>query len=436
MKYRGPFTCVVVLALLSPIFADDWPQFRGPDRTGISKETGLKKTWPQGGPPLVWTYANAGLGYSHPAVVGDRLYCMGAREGTEYLYALDLRASEGQNVKELWAAKIGPMFQWKEPGNSWNVGPSATPTVDGERVYALGGLGELICVEAATGKEIWRKNLPKEMAAEVNPIGGGPENLGWGFTWSPLVEGDQLICQPGGPQGLLAALDKKAGAVIWRSAEVKDQATYASPVVADIGGVRQYVVMTNAGIVGFAVKDGKRLWYYERKPEYSDCVIDSPIVHDGHVYATAGFGLGCDLVKVAREGEKFTATKVYQNKDLKNQNGGVVLFDNHIYGYSNKGRGWVCQEFKTGKIVWASKKLGSGSIIAAQGDLYCFGEDDGVMALVEANTKEWKEKSTFELPQKSKNNKSNGKLWTHPVIANGKLFLRDQELLFCYNIKE
>ena len=166
--------CAVVL----PAGAANWPQWRGPNRDDVAQETGLLKSWPKEGPPLLWTYTNAGIGYSGPAIVGDRLYLMGARDGTEYVFALDLH-SEGKTVKEIWSAKIGPLFTWK--ANDFNAGPSGTPTVDGELLYALGGQGQLVCVDTTTGSERWRKNLPVDLAAEVNPIGGGPAKTRLGF---------------------------------------------------------------------------------------------------------------------------------------------------------------------------------------------------------------------------------------------------------------
>lgn len=419
---------------LSSLFAADWPQFRGIQRDGISRETGLLKKWPDNGPPLVWTFDKAGVGYSGPAIVGDRLYMMGARGQSEFLFALDLKSAKGESVKELWSAQIGPLFTWK--GNSWNDGPSATPVVDGDRVYAMGGLGDLICVQAGSGKEVWRKNLPKDLGGAVNDIGGGAEKLGWGFTCSPLVDGGQLLCVPGGGQGTLAALDKKTGSVIWRSKELKDEATYSSPLVADIGGVRQYIEMTNAGVAGVAAKDGKLLWYYHRKDPYGDVVIPTPIVHDNLVY-TSVYGFGSDLVDVKGGGDKFAATPVYSNKTMLNQSGGMVLVGDHVYGYSEGKKSWTCQDFKKGTETWSERrKLGRGSVIAADGRLYCLGEDDGTVVLLEASPKAWTESGRFELPKKSDKRKPSGKVWTHPVIADGKLYLRDQELLFCFDVKE
>lgn len=421
------FLCAAVVQ--SP--AADWPQFRGPNRDGVSKETGLLKAWPTGGPPLAWTFDKAGAGYSGPAIVGDHLYLAGARGESEYVIALDTKAG-----KELWAAKIGPTFTWK--GNGWNAGPSATPTVGGGMVYALGGRGELVCVDAAKGGEVWRKSMPKDLAGEVNPIGGSPEKIGWGYTWSPLVDGDQVICTPGGPQGTLGALDKKTGKVLWRSKELTDQATYSSPVAAEIGGVRQYVQMTNAGVAGVAAKDGALLWYYKREEPYNDIVASTPLVRDNLVFISAAEG--CDLVKVAVDGAKFNAEKVYANNSLANFHGGMVLVGDDVYGASGAlgpRSKWVCLKVQDGKVAWANedRRLGKGSLTYADGNLYCYGEKQGLVVLAEASPRKWTPKGQFSLPQESKLRLDRGGYWTHPVVANGKLYLRDQELLFCYDVK-
>jgi len=424
--------CVVLL-----LIAADWPQYRGPQRDGVSRETGLMREWPQGGPKLLWTYADAGVGYSGPAVVGERLYMTGGRGDDEYVFALDLKDTDQGKVQQVWATKIGPLFTWK--GNSWNRGPNVAPTVDGDAVYALGGFGELVCVEAATGKERWRVNLPRDLRGEVNPIGGGldePTALGWGYASAPLVDGDRLICAPGGKAGLLAALDKKAGKVIWRSKEATDQASYSSPLVVEIGGIRQIVQVTNRGIVGIAATDGKPLWSYQRKPEFDDVVIATPIVRDNLVYATVGFGQGCDLIRLAPNGRRIGIEKVYSNKEVQNRDGGVVLVGEHLFGHSEQG-GWVCQELKTGKVVWSEPRaLGRGSVTCADGRLYCCAEKGGIVALVEPNTEGWKEAGRLKLPQESRNRLPSGALWTHPVIANGRLYIRDQELVFCYAVKK
>ena len=427
------FMCVLALTAC----ADDWPQFRGPQRDGISREKGLLKQWPEGGPRLLWTYSQAGVGYSGPAVVNEDVYFSGGRGDTEYVIALDIKNVTDKTVKEAWSTKIGPLFQWE--GNNWNRGPNATPTVSGDSLYALGGQGELVCVEVKTGKEKWRKNLPRDQGGEVNPIGGGamePTPLGWGYAGAPLVDGDHLICVPGGKKGLLAALDKATGDVVWQSKEVTDQASYSSPIAAEVGGVKQYIQVTNKGIVGVAAHDGKLLWSYHRDMPYDDVVIATPVFHDNLVFATVGFAQGCDLIKLIPGKGTIQVEKVFSNKSVENRDGGVVLVAGHLYGHS-ENKGWFCQEFKTGKIVWSERdKLGRGSITYADGNLYCCAEKGGVVALVEATPKGWNERSRFKLPRASTMRRPSGGLWTHPVIANGKLFIRDQEMLFCFDLKQ
>jgi outer membrane protein assembly factor BamB len=411
------------------VSAADWPQWRGPDRSGVSKETGLLKTWPKEGLSPVWTFKNAGAGYSGPAVVGGKVYLMGAREGTEYLLALDEKGSE------IWSAKIGPLFDFKS--NQWSAGPNATPTVDAGLVYGLGSQGDLICVEAAGGKEAWRKDLPKDMGAEVNPIGGGPEKMGWGYCWSPLVDGEQLVIVPGGPGGLMAALDKKTGKELWRSKDVPDQATYSSPVLLTVNGVRQYVQLTQDSVVGIAAKNGDLLWRYKRAEPFPDVVCPAPVVEGNRVFVTA-WGAGGELLEVVPEGDKFKATLVWSEKEISSIQGGVVLVDKYLYGFHAE-RAWECQDFASGKINWVSKRgsLGAGSLIAADGMLYCLAEKNGkgVVALLEANPEKYVEKGRFSLPEGSAIRKTRGGIWTHPVLSDGMLYLRDQEFLFCYKVK-
>jgi outer membrane protein assembly factor BamB len=409
--------------------AADWPQWRGPNRDNVSRETGLLQTWPKEGPKLLWTFTEAGVGYSGPAIVGNRLFLLGTRDDAEQVFAID--TSSG---KELWKAKIGPIFTFK--GNRWGDGPRSTASVDGGLIYALGGGGDLVCVEADTGKERWRKSMPGDLAGEVNPVGGGPEKIGWGYTWSPLVDGGHLICYPGGPQGAVAALDKKTGQVVWRSKELTEQATYSSPVVVEVEGIRQYVVQTQYGPAGVAAKDGKLLWFARRADEYPDIVAPTPVVRGNLIYVTAGEGGGCDLIKLTGAGGQVQAERVYSKKEIGNYHGGVLLVEDHVYGYHEK-RSWMCQKLETGEISWRSggRSLGVGSLTCADGRLYCLAEDSGTVALLAASPKGYQELGRFRLPQESKRRQPAGKVWTHPVVAGGRLYLRDQELLFCFDIK-
>jgi outer membrane protein assembly factor BamB len=388
----------------------DWPQWRGPNRDDVSKETGLMKSWPEGGPKKLWSFANAGNGYSGPAISGGKLFTLGTRENAEVLIALD--ANTG---KELWTAGMGPILE-----NGWGGGPRGTPTVDGDKVFALSGKGTLACVNIADGKVVWEKTMKS--------LGGGTP--GWGYTESVLVDGDQVVCTPGGSQGALAAFNKKTGDVLWRSTEFKDGAQYASIIPAKINGKDTYVQLTMQSIVGILSKDGKQLW---KSPfPGKTAVIPTPIVKDNFVYVAAGYGVGCKQIKVNADNSVET---VYENKVMKNHHGGVILVGEHLYGHS-EGPGWVCQNFKTGEEVWSHRGFGKGAVAYADGMLYCMDENGGNVVLAEASPAGWKEHSRFKLDPQSKIRNPQGRIWTHPVISNGKLYLRDQDLLHCYDIKQ
>jgi outer membrane protein assembly factor BamB len=387
----------------------DWPQWRGPDRTDISKETGLLKAWPAGGPKRVWLYENGGNAYSGPAIVAGKLYTMGTRDNAEILLALD--ANTG---KELWATPLGGILE-----NGWGGGPRSTPTFSGGQLFALSGKGHLACVNAADGKIVWQKKL--------TDLGGKVPS--WGYTESVLVDGDRVVCTPGGSQGALAAFNKKTGDVLWRSTEFTDGAQYSSIVPAKINGTDTYVQLTMQSIVGISPKDGKQLW----KAPFpgKTAVIPTPIVRDNFVYVAAGYGVGCKQIKINPDNSVET---VYENKVMKNHHGGVILLGEHLYGHAEPG--WTCQNFKTGEEVWNHRDFKKGAIAYADGMLYCLEEGSGNVALVEASPTGWKEHGRFTLDPQTKIRNPQGRIWVHPVISNGKLYLRDQDLIYCYDVKK
>jgi hypothetical protein len=408
--------CLVLSLLALPALAADWPQFRGPDRTDISKESGLLAEWPTDGPRLLWTYEAAGNGYSGPAVVGDKYLTMGSDGTNDFVLCLD--AASG---KKLWQTEVG---QRVNNSPQYGEGPRCTPTVDGDRLYALGDQGDLVCLELAGGKKVWEKSLVKDL--------GGTQPR-WDYCESPLVDGDRVVVTPGGSKGAIAALDKKTGDVVWRSKGFTDGAQYGSLMVGNAGGVKQYVQMTGSSVAGVAADDGRLLWRFERSGPIA--AVPSVILKDDFVFATSGYSAGCHLIKVTRVGDKFDAEKVYANGDMTNHHGGVVLVGDHLYGYSDKG-GWVCMEFATGKVAWSeNRKLDKGSLTCVNGMLYLYGQSKGKCVLIEASSAGWKEHGSFSIPKQSKIRSQRGGIWTHPVVANGRLFLRDQDLLFAFDVR-
>jgi outer membrane protein assembly factor BamB len=411
MKHSPSFALLLAFAVLSPgaLGASfDWPQWRGPDRTDVSRETGLLKTWPAGGPKRVWLFRNAGSGYSGPAIADGKLFTLGTRARNEILLALD--ANTGA---ELWTASLGGILN-----NNWGDGPRGTPAVDGDRVYALSGPGNLVCASVADGKILWRVTM--------RSLGG--EEPDWGYTESVLVDGNVVLCTPGGRRGAVAALDKMTGKVVWQSKGVTEPAHYSSIVPATINGVAQYVQRVEESVFGLSAADGKLLW--ETSFSGRTAVIPTPIVRGNEVYVTAGYGAGSKMVRIGRGNQ---VTEVYENKVMKNHHGGVVLVGDYLYGHGDPA--WVCQNFRTGEAVWRHGGFGKGAVSAADGMLYCLEERSGTVALVEASPAGWKEHGRLTLQPQSEIRSSEGAIWTHPVISNGKLYLRDQEFIYCYDVK-
>lgn len=389
------------------VVSADWPQWRGPHRDGISTETGLLTEWPEGGPPLVWKAGNLGGGYTTPSIAGGKIYGMGYRGDQEVVWVLDVK-----DGSEIWSTVVGPAY--REVG--YAEGPRATPTVDGDRIYTLGAAGNVTCLDAKTGKILWEKNYPKDF--------GGEMMSGWGFSESLLVDGGHLICTPGGKQGTVAALDKMTGERLWQSRDLTDQAAYASLLKVEIEGVPQYIVFTAEHVAGIAPADGTVLWQAERKGKTA--VIPTPVCKDNYVWVTSGYNVGCNLFKVTRSGSQFSAEEVYSNRDIKNHHGGAILLGDYVYASS--GPVIVCMNFLTGEVAWEERSVGKGSLGYADGHLYLRSEK-GPIALIKATPKAYSEKSRFDQPDRSDKN-----AWPHPIISDGRLYLRDQDILLSYDV--
>jgi outer membrane protein assembly factor BamB len=385
----------------------DWPQWQGQDRTAVSHETGLLQDWPKEGPPLLWKADNLGGGFSTPSVAAGRVFGMGFRGNDEVVWALDEKTGQ-----EVWSVKIADAN--RKVG--YSDGPRCTPTVDGDLLYVLGLGADLVCLKTADGAEVWRKNLRKDFNGSVG---------GWGYSESPLIDGDKLLCTPGGKKTTLAALNKKTGDTIWTGVVPQgDQAHYSSIIAADVDGKRQYIQFLGGGVVGLS-DDGKFLWRYN-KPHNGTANCSTPLYRDGYVFAASSYGTGGGLAKLTRDGDDVKAEEVYFTKNMKNHHGGMVLLGDYLYG-SDEGR-LTCLEFKTGKVCWAEGKAGKGSIAYADERLY-YRNEGGPVILVEANPEKYVEHGRFTPPRTGK------PAWPHPVLANGKLLIRDQQYLYCYDVK-
>jgi len=414
--------------LLPTVSADDWPQWQGPDRTAVSKETGLLQEWPKEGPPLVRKGTGLGKGMGGIAVSHGRIFTTGDDDkNTAWLHAF--KESDGSHI---WSAKIGP---GGNPGNIFKpFGPRATPTVDGDRLFILSQAGDLVCFTTDDGKEVWRVNYIQDFGG-INPV--------WGFSESPLLDGNMLICTPGGEDAVLMALAKRNGKPLWKCKVPEGPtgnrgflgtsgAAYASPIAIDCDGVHQYVQLTATTLVGVAATDGQLLWRYDHPSNTHRINCTTPIYHDGIVYASSAYDAGGGAVKLSKEASgAFTAKEVFFTPRLKNHHGGMIIVDDCLYGAAggNEGGFMVCLDLATGNLNWAERRAPKGSLIMADQRLYLRSER-GELILIEPNRDRYIERGRFEQPDRSRET-----AWTHPVIANGKMYVRDQDVLFCYDVK-
>ncbi|HEX9002764.1 MAG TPA: PQQ-binding-like beta-propeller repeat protein [Blastocatellia bacterium] len=390
----------------APSVVGDWPQWRGAERNGLSKETGLLKLWPESGPKANWTISSLGEGYGSLAIKGDRIYVQGSNGSASTIFCLN--RADG---KTIWSAALGPKVD-EGRGN----GPRATPTLDDDRIYVLTENGDLACLRANNGSPIWRKNILKEF---------GGSNPHWLISESPLVDGNKLIVSPGGKDASIVALDKMNGQVIWKTAGLSDGPAYSSCIAADIGGVRTIMNFTARAAVGVRASDGKPMWSYDRAANgTANCT--TPIFADNKVFFSSAYGTGGALLGLSAQGGEVKSQEIYFTKEMMNHHGGMVLVNGYLYGFSNSIL--TCLEFATGKKMWAHRSVGKGSLTYADGMLYLFGETNKV-GLAEATPTGYVEKGTFTINDLGK------PTWAHPVVAGGKLYIRNQNMLTAYDVK-
>jgi outer membrane protein assembly factor BamB len=406
------------LALLNASLAtaEDWPQWRGPARNGISAEAGLLQQWPAEGPKLVWQVNDAGGGYSTPSIVGDRLYVMG-NEGTDNEFVQARKVADGQII---WTTKVGGVGPNEGPQYP---GARGTPTVDGEHLYAIGSDGDLVCLKTDSGDVVWRKQFRTD-------FGGVPGK--WAYSESPLVDGDTLVCTPGGSEATVIALNKLTGELIWKCATAEaDQAAYASAIVLEspLAG-KQYVQFLEKGLVGLDAATGALLWRYTGTAEGSAANIPTPIASDDHVYSAAG-RTGGGLVKLAKTADGLTAEQVYFSAGLPTSIGGSVKVGDYLYG--TNGQGLMCVDFLSGEVKWQERGIGASSVCFADGRIYQHGES-GEAALIEPSPEGYREVGRFTPPNQP--DRGRAKAWAYPVVSNGKLYLRDATSIWCFDISQ
>ncbi len=416
-----------VLCCCAAATAADWPGFRGPNRDGICTETGLLKQWPEGGPKQVWTATNLGLGFGTPSVADGKIFGVGTRNGKDGAWAL--KEVDGS---ELW---FTPFADATKVGRQAN-GPGGTPTYHAGKVLAVSTNGTLACLDAAKGTLAWTKSY-------IADFGGRVPN--WGYNDSVLVDGDKVICAPCGPRAGVVALKLADGEPVWKAdlGQVGGGGGYSSPLKATFNNVPTYVVLLGqqAGVVGLHAETGKLLWQYKGTPAAGGTAqIPIPVVRGDKVWVSTSYNGGAALLQIAPKGDGFEAKelKAYRKPELNNHHGGMVLVGDHVYfGHNQNDGNPVCVDFNTGEIKWGPERNPAGgqrsaAVLYADGRLY-FRYENGVMVLIEPSPAELKVVSSFKLP--APNQQSHWQSWPHPVIANGKLYLRDQTVMYCYDVK-
>lgn len=399
----------IALTTLTTVLGTDWPQWRGVERNGISTETGLLQEWPKEGPALRWKATDIGSGYSSPTIVEGKVYLQTTKGDKEAAICLDEATG-----KKVWSTEFGTVGPNQGPQYP---GTRATPTIDGGQLYCLASNGELACMDRLTGSLKWKKHLRTDFEGKPGM---------WVYSESVLIDGDHLICTPGGATATLAALNKANGDVVWRCAVPGgDTAEYASIMIVQNGATKQYVQFLRKGVIGVDAATGKFLWRYAKTVDVGANIL-TPVVSGNKVF-TSGSRTGGAVIEVVADGESSKANEIYFNKAITPSIGGAVLVDKHLYCTTSQAL--ICVEFETGKVKWSERSVGAAAICYADGRLYVRGFKSGEVALVAPSPDSYQEKSRFKQPDRSKID-----AWPHPVVANGGLFLRDQETLLCYDV--
>ncbi len=413
---------LVVLATVtfscSCLKADDWTQFRGPERTGHSSETGLLREWPESGPKLLWQVDDLGAGFGSPAVVGDRIFLINNRgNDNEFVHARSTK-----DGSEIWSTRIGNVGRPNQRPSY--PGARSTPTVDGDHVYVFGSDGDLVCLTVADGEIVWQRNVSEDF---------GGESGQWAYTESPLVDGKAVVCAPGGKDATMVAVDKSSGETIWTCpVPGGDKSAYSSTIVVEADGVRQYVQFVGGGVVGVDAETGKFLWRYDATVDPNQANMPTPVAQGNLLYNCTGRG-GCALLRLEADQGGVSAEQVYYNNSLPNSIGGSVRVGDYLYG-TNKA-GLICADFASGEVLWQDRSIGESSVLFADGLLLFHGED-GSVSLVEASPEEFRGRGQFTLPGIPERSVARSKAWAYPALADGRLYVHDFGTLWCYQVAE
>ena len=397
---------VTALVGAQPNTAGEWPQWRGPERSGISKETGLAKSWPASGPPLVWTATGLGSGYGSVAIKDGHIFVQSMRNRTSMVHKLTL--ADGKYV---WSKTIGTATS-----NDRGPGPRSTPTIDGDRLYVLTETGDLACLKMADATVVWQRNILRDFSGR---------NIQWLLSESPLVDGDFVVVTPGGRNAGMVKLDKMTGKTVWAATELSDEAGYSSVVMADIQGVKAYTTITGSAAVGVRASDGKVLWRYEA-PANDTANITTPLVSANQVFYTSAYGTGGGLLNLRANNGGVSINEVYFTREMQNHHGGVVLVDGVLYGFNNAIL--AALDFASGRPLWRDRSVGKGALTYADGRLYILSEGH-VMGLADVSRQGYKETGRFQIPDQGLPS------WAHPVVAGGRLYIRSQNMLWAYDIR-
>ncbi len=430
-SYLG-LACVVAGLLVGPghcCWAKDWPQWRGPHRDGISRETKLNSDWQAKPPRLLWTATGMGAGYASVAVVGNQIFSTGNLEQGQAVVAVDVQ--EGRIQWTSQATKAVPRHGY--PGSR------STPAVDGDRLYAVMSDGTIACLRRSNGEVVWRRQFQADWNGQMMSV--------WGYAESPLVDDGRVICTPGGSAAMMVALDKQTGAEVWATRmpnypdengsngqPLHDGAGYSSVVISHAGGVKQYIQLIGRGVIGVRASDGKLLWRY-RDVANATANIPTPVVHNDFVFCSTGYQTGSALLRLVADGEQVKAQEIYrlEGKALQNHHGGSVLLDGYLYLGNGHNKGFpTCVEWKTGKRMWGGRMRGPGSgsaAVAAYDGHLIFRYQSGEVALIEATPEAYRLKGSFRPDYVQ------GPSWAHPVVSGGRLFLREQDKLMCYDLR-